>query len=101
MRLSTRSLQAFCSALKTSTTSATSATDTQRSNIALQTPLHDSYPEFLTLKKRPWTRRRARKKTTTGRTQIHPRRTVSAVAADVTPTLLMSKGKKVLVLQSG
>lgn len=101
MRLSTRSLQAFCSALRTSTTSATSATDTQRSNIALQTPLHDSYPESLTSKKRPWTRRRARKKTTTGHTQTRPRRTVSAVAADVTPTLLMSKGKKVLVLQSG
>ncbi|OSS51879.1 hypothetical protein B5807_03286 [Epicoccum nigrum] len=101
MRPSTRSLQAFCSVLKTSIISATSATDTQRSNIALQTPLHDSYPEFLTSKSQPWTRRRARKKTTTGRTQIRPRRTVSAVAVDVTLILLMWKGKKVLVLQSG
>ena len=101
MRPSTRSLQASCSALKTFTTSATSVTDTLPSSIVLQTPLHDSYPEFPILKKRRWTRRRARKKTTTGRTQIRPRRTVSGVAVDVTPTLLMSKGKRVLVLQSG
>jgi hypothetical protein len=84
-----RSLRAFFLVPRTSTTSATLATDTPPYNTVLQMLLHDSSHESPTSKKPRRTRKRERKKTTTGRTQTHPRRTASAVAADAIPTSSM------------
>ena len=97
----TRSLQAFSSVLQTSTISVTLAIDTPRSSTVQQMHLRDSCPGFPISKRLPRMRRHERKKTTTGRIQTHPRRMVSAVAADAILTSWTSKAKKGLALPNG
>ena len=89
MHRSTRSLLASFLALRTSITSATLATDTLLFSTVLRTLPHDSSHAFRGLKRPRRMRRHERRKTITGPTQTHRKRTASAVAADVTLTLSM------------